>query len=637
MNTVSSYLQAIKQSSKYEFSSVQLNLPVKEAAIVRQMASQINSQDLIRREHVPHITIKYGLHASEPTSVRTILSGNGYLRVKFGRTEVLSGSSEGDVIVVKVLSPDLRKAHANLIRDLPHTMMHPKYHPHVIVAHVKKGRGHKYVGIADLEGKELMFSTALFSSRSGKQTEINLKAASTEPFSLSKYLRRASGRVPFQLGVGGVGGALIGRYALAPVLSKLFRLNPDKARAVFTALGLGAGLTPGLLTGAIRKQRYGSFFHPSGGPRNYAEVLRDSGVTMGESRFSRVGPFIDLRSRPSTDLYDLNSQYIHRKSILPKFLRKILTGRAGSADIPADSSVKSSAFINNPYVYNEALWRPSFPVSQSMDDLSRNPHPGLFERIKMRQLIAQAGQQQGVGRTGLASAGSLLAALPRVIENAIPTVGGALAVSKLLGAPTSLKRTAIGGALIYSVLRGFMNKRGSLDAPVGYYLKTTKEPNGIKDMMRYRLARKGKNVAYMTTSPGKDSKVISGLMVRKPHRGKGLARYLLSVAGDDNKGSAVSLQASSFSDKPISNVGLTKFYESAGFKSSGNGWLKKKAFVFDGKNRSALQPLPVDKYPSKLPGSHVLVGTVFPLAEIRNTVIADKLKGQSYATMTRDA
>ena len=74
-------------------------------------------------------------------------------------------------------------------------------------------------------------------------------------------------------------------------------------------------------------------------------------------------------------------------------------------------------------------------------------------------LIAQAGQEQGVGLSGMASPASLFNALPKVVRRAIPTVGGAWAASKLLGAPRRLRRTALGGALIYSALKGFMDSR----------------------------------------------------------------------------------------------------------------------------------------------------------------------------------
>ncbi len=96
-----------------------------------------------------------------------------------------------------------------------------------------------------------------------------------------------------------------------------------------------------------------------------------------------------------------------------------------------------------------------------MDEITNNPTIPFAQKAKYRQLLAQAGQSQGVGLTGLASPGALMDALPRVVRHAIPTVGGAWAVAKLLGAPRRLKRTGIGAALIYSVLRGFTEKGAS--------------------------------------------------------------------------------------------------------------------------------------------------------------------------------
>ncbi len=99
---------------------------------------------------------------------------------------------------------------------------------------------------------------------------------------------------------------------------------------------------------------------------------------------------------------------------------------------------------------------PMFPVGQSIKDVENNPFMDRISKALSTEVIREAGDGED---RGLADAGDLRRALPRVISNAIPTVGGAYLAAKALGASGRLKNTALGAALIGSALTGFLGGR----------------------------------------------------------------------------------------------------------------------------------------------------------------------------------
>lgn len=451
MDAARVYLQ--KVAARYEFSSTQVNLPADLATKVRSMAGEIKTEDLVRKEFVPHITLLYGLHTTDPQPIRTLLADEPPIQVRFGKTEVFSSDSDvahgrandEDVVYVKVFSPDLRRLNRKIRGRLPHTMTYPKYEPHVCVAYVKKGKGHKYTGRSDLEGQVWTFDGVKFSRPSGKKTTIELKKSAQ--LQQPNYLNSA----PVWLAAGGLGGAGLGRYFAAPVLARLLNLDPDKTRRMMTLLGMGAGMAPGLLTGLVRQKTRGSFFAPAGPPRNADEYMRHVSWALGKPKPS-VGGIGEPR-KPFVTRTDASPFYT-----TPPTMQDFMSLNKQSADDPG--------------VWSEELWNPTYPVATAMDDVTRNPFIPLTQKVKMRQLIAQAGNEQGVGMTGAASPGALMAALPKVVRYAVPTVGGAWLASKALGAPRRVKNTAMGAALVYSAMRGFMSKDSSVKSAVGIRMMT---------------------------------------------------------------------------------------------------------------------------------------------------------------------
>lgn len=213
---------------------------------------------------------------------------------------------------------------------------------------------------------------------------------------------------------GGALGAAAGRYIAAPLLADTLGFDRDRANLAFTILGGLLGASPGILHGLTQSKLKGSFFAPTGEPRNPEEKK----------------------------LMDAAKQW--RPSVAaPRELPNEWSGNY------LNNVIKSSA---------DNIWKPNFPVSMAIDEVVTNANIPFTNKVKMVELITQAGQEQGVGLTGLASPAALFKALPKVITNAIPTVGGAYVVSELLGAPKWLRNTAMGSALISSALTNFMGE-----------------------------------------------------------------------------------------------------------------------------------------------------------------------------------
>ena len=152
-----------------KYASTQIELTGAAARKLRAFARAIPDADLGEdgREDDPHVTARYGLHATGPEPVASAVAGFGPVRYRLGRLAAFRGAETGkdyDVIFAEVDSPDLHRLHAAL-GDVPHTDTWPTYKPHATVAYVKAGLADKYLakfGAVDADGETdaLTFSTA---------------------------------------------------------------------------------------------------------------------------------------------------------------------------------------------------------------------------------------------------------------------------------------------------------------------------------------------------------------------------------------------------------------------------------------------------------------------------------------------
>jgi|PlaIllAssembly_1097288.scaffolds.fasta_scaffold02258_3 2'-5' RNA ligase len=157
----------------HDYSSTQINLPPNVATEVKALAAVIPDDVLAEdgREDRPHVTVKYGLHGNDPSTIKPVLAKQPPVAFVLGKTKVFE-KDDCDVVYVEVKSPGLGKLHKAVSEALPNTETYPTYVPHVTVAYVKKGEGQKYAGNATLVGTKVVASEVLFSPKDG--TKINL-------------------------------------------------------------------------------------------------------------------------------------------------------------------------------------------------------------------------------------------------------------------------------------------------------------------------------------------------------------------------------------------------------------------------------------------------------------------------------
>ncbi|HEX9997005.1 MAG TPA: hypothetical protein VGB45_07680 [Abditibacterium sp.] len=178
---------------KHKFSCVMAYLAEDATKMVRDFAgATINPEDLTEDgfETEPHITLRYGLHTSDPGEVAEKLSGRGGFRAAVSGVSYFASSETGrpyDVVKLDVLGHDgdLSDIHSKL-DELPHTDTFADYKPHITLAYVKAGCGAKYTGEFPFwngsdsldhglgENSWLRFTDVRFSSQSGDATTIDL-------------------------------------------------------------------------------------------------------------------------------------------------------------------------------------------------------------------------------------------------------------------------------------------------------------------------------------------------------------------------------------------------------------------------------------------------------------------------------
>jgi len=155
------------------YASTQIDLPPTAAEKVQAIAKLIDPEDLHEKgvEHQSHVTLKYGLKTNDPQDVKQILSGEGSVNLRLGKTKVFQ-QPDKDVLVVEVDSPDLERLNQKVTEALPNDTTFP-YHPHSTVAYCKPGAGDKYSGI-DLNAHHVQSDQVTFSDQDNQITKIPL-------------------------------------------------------------------------------------------------------------------------------------------------------------------------------------------------------------------------------------------------------------------------------------------------------------------------------------------------------------------------------------------------------------------------------------------------------------------------------
>lgn len=166
---------------QFDYSSTQINIEgaLKEAILT--LHKQISKEDLYTEEKgyglekEPHVTILYGLHTTNPSGIKKLLKDEKPVKLKLGKiTRFSTDDKPYDVLKIDIKSEDLTRLNKLFKDNEEYTSDFDKYHPHLTLAYVKKGKAKNLADNNSLSGRSYIGDTVIFSSSSGKKTPIQL-------------------------------------------------------------------------------------------------------------------------------------------------------------------------------------------------------------------------------------------------------------------------------------------------------------------------------------------------------------------------------------------------------------------------------------------------------------------------------
>ena len=170
------------ENAKYDFSSVQFNLPQKERDKVLEWSEENVPDEVLHdppdenkgREDEPHVTVLYGLHDPDPAPVKDFLKRDRPFEIVLGKLSLFDTNEKFDVLKIDVEGKKLHNINRRLRGNFKHWTSYPKYIPHVTIAYLKKGKGEEWAGDDVFEGMKIDVNTLLFSSTKKTKTPIPL-------------------------------------------------------------------------------------------------------------------------------------------------------------------------------------------------------------------------------------------------------------------------------------------------------------------------------------------------------------------------------------------------------------------------------------------------------------------------------
>lgn len=159
----------------HKHSSTQVDLPPEVSQRIIAFGHTIPDHELAEdgREEESHVTLKYGLHSTDPQPVAEALTGEPPVHLSLGKTSLFK-SPKQEVLIIEVNSPDLNRMNKKVEKSGPYTDTHPGYHAHSTIAYLKPGEGDKYSGLSHFSGIEATIPSVTFLSKDGSRTEIPL-------------------------------------------------------------------------------------------------------------------------------------------------------------------------------------------------------------------------------------------------------------------------------------------------------------------------------------------------------------------------------------------------------------------------------------------------------------------------------
>ncbi len=171
------------QNVKYDYSSTHVDVPETIGSDINNLGKKkIKDSDIFvskidssfGREDEIHVTVLYGIHSDTSEEVAKVVSEKKSISVKLGDIDVFTNPDKFDVVVIKVISDDLKSLNTKLTDKIEFTNKYKEYKPHITLAYVKKGKGWKYHGLDYWKGKEFTTDHVIFSSKNGNKQKLNL-------------------------------------------------------------------------------------------------------------------------------------------------------------------------------------------------------------------------------------------------------------------------------------------------------------------------------------------------------------------------------------------------------------------------------------------------------------------------------
>lgn len=149
-----------------------------DLSLFQKFAKLIDDKDLGKDGIDPetHCTILYGTHTSDLKEIKEALKKTGITKInmKLKKLSTFPPNSSGEIVLkVDIESIELQKLNKALCK-LPFTTDFPRYHPHITIAYLKKGKEKNYLDIDIFKDKKISTSSIMFSTAGGKKHNFKL-------------------------------------------------------------------------------------------------------------------------------------------------------------------------------------------------------------------------------------------------------------------------------------------------------------------------------------------------------------------------------------------------------------------------------------------------------------------------------
>lgn len=138
----------------------------------------------------PHVTVQNGILCDDADELEKLFSELESMEVELGSVSVFrQDDKDYDVVHVEVLGDCLHDANLMVSDLLEVNNVHKEYNPHITIAYVKKGAGHRFEGLNDFSGKKMVLDKMVIDGGNIDTRMIPLaKPTKTEPSDRSDYL-----------------------------------------------------------------------------------------------------------------------------------------------------------------------------------------------------------------------------------------------------------------------------------------------------------------------------------------------------------------------------------------------------------------------------------------------------------------